>query len=117
MRTVHNLKRYKALRKSLRNNMTEAEHKLWLYLKNKQTGYKFRRQASIGKYIADFYCPKKKLIIELDGSQHIENEEYDKIRTEYFNSLNIRVIRFWNNDVMNNIEGVVERIGGILENK
>ena len=110
MGKVHNLKEYRGLRKKLRKDMTEAEHKLWMYLRGNQTGYKFRRQASIGKYIVDFYCPIKKLVIELDGSQHMENEEYDKMRTKYLNSLKIKIVRFWNNDVLENIEGVMEKI-------
>ena len=76
----------------------------------KSFGYKFHRQHSIGNFIADFYCPTRKLIIELDGSQHLDNQEYDKERTEYFESLGIKVIRFWNNEINNNLNGVLMKI-------
>jgi very-short-patch-repair endonuclease len=75
-------------------------------------GIHFRRQHAIGLYITDFCSPKAKLIIELDGSQHLEQEEYDTERTALLESKGYRVLRFWNSDVMNNIEGVV---GVILE--
>lgn len=99
-------------RKNLRNNSTESEKLLWIYLRNEQLGVKFRRQHSIGNYIADFYCPSLKLVIELDGSGHFTPEglEYDKIRQEFMNSLGIKTLRFNNNDVIKNIEGVLERI-------
>ncbi len=92
--------------------MTETEKRLWLYLKNEQLGVKFRRQHSIGNYIADFYFPSIKLVIELDGSQHftLEGLEYDKIRENFMNSLGIKTLRFNNNDVLTNIEGVLEDI-------
>lgn len=96
--------------------MTDAEILLWSRLKNKQiAGYKFRRQHSIGKYIVDFYCPKLKLAIEVYGGQHNQDEniEYDKIRTQYLNSLKINVIRYWNYEVLGSIDDVLED----LENK
>jgi very-short-patch-repair endonuclease len=108
---IYNLKNNKDLRKTLRHNATEEEYKLWMYLKEKRLGYKFRRQTGIGKYIIDFYCPKKKLAIELDGSQHLEERNsYDTERTIYLNSLGIEVLRIWNNGVHNNIGGVIEVI-------
>ncbi len=113
MRTVHNLKKYKTIRRKLRNNMTEAEVKLWCVLKSENFyKYKFRRQHGIGPYIVDFYCPQLRLVIELDGSQHLESNNiiYDQKRTKYFSSLNIKVIRFFNNDVLKNIQGVWMRI-------
>jgi primosomal protein N' (replication factor Y) len=91
----------------LRKELTPAERKLWAIIRNDQLGVNFRRQHSIGKYIPDFVCIEKKLIIELDGSQHLEQEEYDEERTKYLNSLGYKVIRFWNNDVTNNIDGVI----------
>jgi very-short-patch-repair endonuclease len=100
-------------RKSLRNNQTEAEKKLWLHLRNKQmNGLKFRRQFSIGSYILDFYCPEKHIAIELDGSQHAKPDvsKYDIERTEYLKSLGIKVLRFWNNEVIENMEGVLDQI-------
>lgn len=96
--------------------MTEPEIKLWQYLRNEQLGVKFRRQHSIGEYIADFYCTKLKLVIEIDGGSHFNDEaiEYDSIRTNFFKSLGIEVIRFNNDEVMTNIEGVFEIIQKIL---
>jgi very-short-patch-repair endonuclease len=96
---------------NLRNNATKEENRLWYeYLHNYK--FRFNRQKIIGCYIADFYCRKVKLIIEIDGSQHYDakQEAYDTKRTEYFNNLGIKVIRFTNMDIMNNIEGVCEVI-------
>ena len=115
MLKVYNLKKYKGLRKNLRKTMTEEEVILWSYLKNKQMGYKFRRQVSIGRYIVDFYCPTRKLVIELDGSQHaIERNGYDKQRTQYLESKGIKVIRYWNDEIRYNLNGVCEDIKGHL---
>ncbi len=99
----------------LRKELTPAEGKLWSRIRNDQLGVNFRRQHAIGNYIPDFCSPKAKLVIELDGSQHLEQEEYDKKRTEYLESQGYKVIRFWNNDVMNNIEGVILAIMYALE--
>jgi very-short-patch-repair endonuclease len=107
---VHNLKFLCQARKKLRKDSTPQEKILWSKLRDKNLGYVFKSQHSIGNFIADFYCPRKKLIIELDGSQHLDNQEYDQERTEYFESLNIRVIRFWNNEVDKNINGIIMRI-------
>jgi len=107
-------------RKELRKNSTESEKKLWQYLRNRQfEGIKFYRQYGIGSYIADFYSPRIKLVIELDGSGHFTPEalEYDRIREEFMNSLGIKTLRFNNNDVMTNIEGVLERIIENVERK
>jgi len=95
----------------LRKELTPAESKLWAYLRgDKLDGVNFRRQHAIGKYIADFVAIKKKLIVELDGSQHLQQEKYDIERTKYFESLGYKVIRFWNNAVMNDINGVIRAI-------
>jgi very-short-patch-repair endonuclease len=99
----------------LRTELTPAERKLWAYLRGDRIGVNFRRQHAIGKYIPDFCSPKAKLVIELDGSQHLEQEEYDKERTEFLEAQGYKVIRFWNNDVMNNIEGVILAIMNALE--
>ena len=101
----------------LRKQLMPAERKIWSRIRNDQLGVNFRRQHAIGNYIPDFVCIQKKLIIELDGSQHLEHEEYDEERTTYLNSLGYKVIRFWNNDVMNNIGGVVLAIMNALEKK
>ena len=106
-------------RRELRTNQTEVERIMWTILRNRNfLGVKFRRQHSIGNYIADFYCPSIKLVIELDGSVHFTEEglEYDKIREEFMNSLGIKTLRFNNNDVMKNIEGVLEEIKKTLQN-
>jgi len=94
----------------LRKEETKAEKILWQELRNKKLGVKFRRQHPIDKFILDFYAPEIKLGIELDGSSHKENTEYDKLRTEYLKSQGIKIIRFWNADVENNLESVIERI-------
>ena len=95
----------------LRKEPTNAEAKLWAFLRgNKLDGVNFRRQHAIGKYIVDFCSLKKKLVVELDGSQHLEQEEHDQGRTLYLKSEGYRVIRFWNNQVMNDIEGVIKTI-------
>ncbi|MDP3996634.1 MAG: endonuclease domain-containing protein [bacterium] len=114
MRTIHNLSENKSLRKKLRNNATPQEIIMWSRLKGNQLGHKFRRQHGIGKYIVDFYCPEKKLIIELDGSQHIDSG-YDKMRSEYLESVGCKIIRFWDSEVNTNIDGVLMKIQSALE--
>lgn len=99
----------------LRKELTPAERKLWSCLRNDQLGVNFRRQHAIGNYITDFCAVKEKLIIELDGSQHLEQTEYDDERTKYFESMGYRVIRFWNNQVENDINGVILGITYALE--
>ena len=94
----------------LRKEPTPAERKLWARIRNDQLGVNFRRQHAVGMYIPDFCSPKAKLIIELDGSQHLDQEEYDEERTKTLNSQGYQVIRFWNNDVLNDIEGVIRAI-------
>ena len=98
----------------LRKESTPAERKLWSRIRNDQLEVTFRRQPAVGKYIPDFCCPKAKLIIELDGSQHLEQAEYDAERTKYLESLDYKVIRFWNNDVIERIEGVVQEIERVI---
>lgn len=97
----------------LRKNMTPQERKLWNIIKNRQFyGFRFRRQFPIGNYIVDFVCRNSKIVIEIDGGQHNGQEEikYDKTRSEYLNNEGYQVIRFWNNDIDNNIEGVYEKL-------
>ncbi len=96
--------------------MTQCEKILWRHIRNDALGVRFRRQYGIGNYIADFYCPNLKLVIELDGSQHFTEEglEYDKIRENFMKNLGIKTLRFNNNDVINNIEGVLEEINNNL---
>jgi very-short-patch-repair endonuclease len=100
-------------RRELRRNQTDAEKALWAQVRNKQFfGLKFFRQYSMGAYILDFYCPEKKLAVELDGGQHnlAAGREYDAERTAYLNSHGIEVARFWNNEVLCEIEGVLESL-------
>jgi very-short-patch-repair endonuclease len=102
----------------LRKQTTPAERKLWAYLRLLcEDGVRFRRQHAIGPFITDFCAPRKKIIIELDGSQHLEQEEYDKDRTNYLEAQGYKVLRFWNNDVMNKIEDVIHYIKYMLEEK
>jgi very-short-patch-repair endonuclease len=97
--------------KQLHRNMTPAEVKLWGRLRaHRLEGIHFRNQHAIGNYVVDFCAPRKKLIIELDGSQHLEQEGYDKERTEYLESKGYKVLRFWNNDVMSDIDSVIRAI-------
>lgn len=95
----------------LRKELTPAEKKLWANLRgDKLNGVNFRRQHAIGNYIVDFVSIKEKLIIELDGSQHLEQEAYDIERTRYLEAKGYKVIHFWNNDVLNDINGVFRAI-------
>lgn len=110
MRMIYNLEDRKLLRKILRRNATVHETILWSRVKGKQLGCKFRRQHSIGPYIVDFYCPKKKLVVELDGWQHEQQIKYDDERTAYFERLGIRVLRFWNGEVNKCLDSVLVKI-------
>ena len=98
--------------KKLRENATDAERKLWHHLRRKQIdGLRFRRQYPLGPYIVDFVCLPARLIIEVDGGQHTEQMERDAARTAWLKAQGFRVIRFWNNEVLGNIEGVLHVIG------
>jgi very-short-patch-repair endonuclease len=112
MKTIYNIKKLFERRKELRNNSTPQETLLWSKLKNSQINLKFRRQHSIGGYIVDFYCPSKRLVIEIDGSQHFtrDNQEYDKIRTYFFEGLDIKVLRFTNTEINTNLDEVLQKI-------
>jgi len=95
----------------LRQNQTEAEARLWSRLRaHRMAGIQFRRQHAIGNYVVDFCSPRRKLVIELDGSQHLDQADYDLERTKYLQSLGYRVLRFWNNDVLNNTDSVLQAI-------
>ena len=94
----------------LRNNSTDAEKYLWKYLRGRQLEeFKFRRQHPIGKYIVDFINLERKIIIEVDGGQHSENKK-DKLRDKWLKEKGYEVLRFWDNEVLTNIEGVIESI-------
>jgi len=115
MKHLYNSEDLKERRRSLRRLQTDAERKLWQVLRGKQMeGARFVRQYSVGSYILDFYCPALRLAIEVDGSQHIDND-YDTKRTKYLKEKDITVIRFWNNDVLQNLNGVYEKIRSTVE--
>jgi len=104
--------------KFLRQTFTDAEHQLWYYLRGRRFGqYKFKRQVPIGKYIVDFVCHWKRMVIELDGGQHIETIDYDEKRTKFLESQGYRVFRFWNDEVLMEIENVLEIIWRALESR
>ena len=97
--------------KQLRRELTQEERRLWYLLRSRRfENYKFRRQHPVGHYILDFACCAARLAVELDGGQHDENEEYDRQRTLWLNHKDWHVIRFWNNELWNNEEAVLERI-------
>jgi len=99
--------------RDLRKKMTLQERKLWQYLRNRSlNNCRFRRQFPIGKYIVDFVCREKKLIIEVDGGQHNEENTviYDAKRSEFLEKQGYKVLRFWNNDIDNNMDGVYVEI-------
>ena len=98
--------------RSLRRDMTDVERKLWYKLRDRAlVGHKFRRQCAIDNYIVDFCCIERRLIVELDGEQHYEKTKaYDDQRTKELRKRGFRVIRFWNQEVTNNLEGLLEEI-------
>jgi very-short-patch-repair endonuclease len=97
--------------------LTDAENYLWRHIRFRQiSGHKFRRQRPIGPYIVDFVCLEKKLVIELDGGQHNENQASDVKRDTWLRSEGYEILRFWNNDVLKNIDGVMEVIAKNLHN-
>ncbi|MBI4178589.1 endonuclease domain-containing protein [bacterium] len=99
----------------LRKTMTESEKKLWYHLRLRQRdGCKFRRQHPLGPYVVDFVCLDKRLIIEVDGGQHAEQEGYDRERTAWLESAGFRVMRFWNNEILREMEAVLEQIDQTL---
>ena len=104
-----------ALAKNLRRGSTDAERKLWGHLRAKRlNGAKFRRQEQIGDYIVDFVCFSRRLVIEVDGSQHFESAE-DTVRDAWLKLKGFEVLRFWNNDVLQNEDGVLAAILAALE--
>jgi very-short-patch-repair endonuclease len=105
--------------KALRKQMTPIEQKMWYLLRDRRlSGYKFRRQQPIGPYIVDFYCDMLKLVIEVDGSGHMSGDrrERDQVRDRFIESQGVRVVRFLNNEVTDNLPGVLERILREAEN-
>ncbi|MDO6708579.1 endonuclease domain-containing protein [Photobacterium sp. 1_MG-2023] len=110
--SVLNATENKSFRSQLRTYLTEPERRLWRKLRCHQLGVKFRRQHGIGRYIVDFYCPDKKLVIEIDGDSHYSEVglQYDEKRDALMAELGIRVLRFTNQEVMRNLDEVVEMI-------
>ncbi len=107
----------KPLARQMRHEPTPAEQVLWKRIrKNQVAGYKFRRQHMIDRFIGDFFCPQARLIIEVDGAIHDYTVEEDAARQEFLESLGLRVLRFSNADVLQNIEGVLKVIGEVLHN-
>ena len=95
--------------RTLRKSMTNAERLLWRHLRAKQLkGMKFRRQEQIGRFVVDFVCYEKLLIIEADGGQHAVEPEKDEERTLWLNAQGFRVLRFWNHEILTNVDGVLE---------
>ncbi len=100
------------LARGLRRRETDAERKLWSHIRDRQIdGWKFKRQVAHGRYVLDFFCFEASLVIEVDGTQHAdERVEYDRGRTAYLEQGGLRVLRFWNSDVLDNINSVLETI-------
>ncbi len=113
MKLIRNDPALKQRRRELRRNQTEAEQTFWAHVRDRRfLGLKFIRQYSAGAYILDFYCPKLKLAIELDGGQHTheDNLEYDAVRSAYLKSQGIDVMRFWNHEVIQATGSVLDMI-------
>ena len=111
MTKVNNTQKSRLLRK----NQTEAERILWQRLRNRGLqGYKFRRQVAVGPYVVDFMCQSAHLIIEVDGGQHAANREYDQFRDAFLWATGYEVLRFWNNEIMGNLDGVLETLAQTL---
>ena len=117
MERIINNRKQKLLRRKLRQTPIGCESKLWSRLRNKQLGYKFNRQVSIGKYVVDFFCYSLQLAIEIDGATHATDKEicYDEKRQDYIESLGIKVKRYNNIDITNNLEWVLSDIIEVCE--
>lgn len=104
--------------RELRKNMTDAERHIWSYLRNRRLlGYRFARQYVIGTYIVDFICREKRLIIELDGGQHMDAVVYDENRTRFLMAQGYQVLRFWNNEALYQTQDVLDHIVQALEHE
>jgi len=112
MTKISNRYKNKPIRRILRRQLTKGEVILWKRLQYDQLGYRFRRQFGIGKYVADFYCPKLKLAIEVDGYSHLDEKvfENDQVRQTYLEDLGIKVIRYNSEEIFNNLPQVLEQI-------
>ena len=104
--------------KVLRRKGTDAERLLWSRLRNRQlAGYRFRRQRPIGNYVCDFVCLSDRVVVELDGSQHVDQADYDARRDSFLRANGYRVLRFWNGDVMDRLDAVLETIFQALQHE
>jgi len=102
--------------RDLRRDSTDAEHRLWKRLRGRRLlGYKSRRQVPIGPYIVDFVCKERRVVVEVDGSQHQEQRDYDQRRTAFLNSQGYQVLRYWNNEVLQQGEAVLASIAQVLQ--
>jgi len=104
--------------RQFRKEQTDAERVLWHKLRNRELGgYKFHRQVTIGPYIVDFFCKSARLVIEVDGGQHAEQDSYDKQRDQYLYEHGYEVVRFWNNEILGNLNGVLEALTQTLSRR
>ncbi|KKQ27514.1 MAG: hypothetical protein US42_C0008G0025 [Candidatus Magasanikbacteria bacterium GW2011_GWC2_37_14] len=119
MTKIYARKDRKIIRNKLRQNMTKSETVFWKYAKRKNLGYLFRRQYSIGKYIVDFYCPALKLIIEIDGITHLDEDVYnnDVIRQKYLENLGHKILRFKSEEILLNLHAVLENLSIYLKER
>ena len=118
MTKIYNRSTEKELRRALRQSLPRAEALLWARLRRNQlAGLKFRRQYSVERYVIDFYCAELKLAIELDGDSHGTNDaqQYDAMRQAIIEAYGIRFLRFWNNEILRNTAGVLQRIIEAIE--
>jgi very-short-patch-repair endonuclease len=107
-----------SIARTLRQNPTDAERRLWSRLRRRQLdGCRFRRQVPLGPYVVDFACLAARLVIEIDGGQHTWQAENDAARTSWLEAKGFRVLRFWNNDVHGNLEGVLDAVRRVLQNR
>ena len=111
---IFNVPNLKPKRQHLRNNATHTERFLWSKLQKSQLGLKFRRQFSVQGYIVDFYCPAKRLAIELDGEVHADTQTYDKYRTRLLAAFGIKTVRFWNHEIENDVDKCLQKITDLL---
>jgi very-short-patch-repair endonuclease len=118
MTKIYNKRSEAPKRKLLRRSMSKPEVILWIHLSRKQMlGYKFRRQCSVDKYVIDFYSPRLKLAVEVDGQSHVEKgaPEYDQSRQSYIEALGIRFLRFTNDEIYKELQGLLQRIATTIQ--
>lgn len=102
--------------RKLRQQQTPQEVKVWARLRDRKfLGYKFRRQVPLGSYVVDFYCAEKKLVLEIDGGHHMQQQTQDQQRENFLRSQGYQILRFWNSEIEQNLEGVFERILQVLQ--